>query len=867
MANQYRSITPKGIESIFRVLIAADPRIERFRLGDYASSETQEDVYPLVLLDFLGSRIERKATLQYNRWDIRLECYGMRRSDGANTTDVFSETHVIMNDLILRFIREQDLIDMGFIFDNNISRIDYIVRNDRDDLIGVRVDLTFLTPLMQCADDFPVDALPDLGLYYSAATLSAGSQYLTCATLTGCTVIQTIQQNIEELYTLTGGTSGNLSGDYLPTSGGTGGPYVFTGQTLVDGIALGSGGLRLDYLLPNGVAYLDQTGTVQTDPAQFVYDQPSGTLIVNVVSGTSIYSGTSSLGDLLDKKLNRIQDLDDHDAIGLDFHYFPVFDTGEQRAEKVVGADLKNWIASSVGQTYVQPGTNITTGGTPSAPIVSVVSSPVFSSITATTYFSGSTPLSTVFSNSITAGANLFKSGNEIRLEDEIVLVGVTATRDSVLSAIVGNNTGNGYGVQGIGATQPGVFSYSYSGVAFYANTDSLTEDLGVFYNQWLSGLRILNDGGLLWNSPTGAETTRINLGVPFVQPGTNITTGGTVSATTINVVPSPVFTSVSATSISATTYFSGSTPLNTILSSLGGSSPTYVQPGTNITTGGTASAPVVNVSLTPVFTTVSATTFVENGVSLASKYAPISVVPTYVQPGTNITTGGTASAPTINVSSTPVFTSVSATTISATTLVENGTSLASKYAALSHTHTSSQISDSTAAGRAILTASTASDQRTALGLGTAAVLNEISVSDTSGQATSSTSYVDMTGISASMEANTLYAVELLVMAEVSSTSGSVNISLNGSTAASYVTMHFAGLQAAGNINIQNINTYDWTTNMPTGVAAANSVYLCRISALILNGGSTSTLSGRIRRGGTTGTVTVRGAYMKVRRL
>ena len=48
-------------------------------------------------------------------------------------------------------------------------------------------------------------------------------------------------------------------------------------------------------------------------------------------------------------------------------------------------------------------------------------------------------------------------------------------------------------------------------------------------------------------------------------------------------------------------------------------------------------------------------------------------------------------------------------------------TSASSAFAAASHTHPASQISDSTAAGRAVLTAADAPAQRTALGLGTAA--------------------------------------------------------------------------------------------------------------------------------------------------
>lgn len=52
----------------------------------------------------------------------------------------------------------------------------------------------------------------------------------------------------------------------------------------------------------------------------------------------------------------------------------------------------------TLAPTYVQPGTNITTGGTPSRPVVSVVSSPSFTSVSATTFYSGSTNVSHLIS-------------------------------------------------------------------------------------------------------------------------------------------------------------------------------------------------------------------------------------------------------------------------------------------------------------------------------------------------------------------------------------------------------------------------------------------------------------------------------------
>ena len=109
----------------------------------------------------------------------------------------------------------------------------------------------------------------------------------------------------------------------------------------------------------------------------------------------------------------------------------------------------------------------------------------------------------------------------------------------------------------------------------------------------------------------------------------------------------------------------------------------TYVQPGTNITTGGTIFSPVINVVASPSFTDVYATTI--SGVSisattlysgtselgglLAQFYAPISVQNQWVQPGLNITTGGTANAPIVNLAGTITLTGATAGTVSATTL------------------------------------------------------------------------------------------------------------------------------------------------------------------------------------------------------
>ena len=99
-----------------------------------------------------------------------------------------------------------------------------------------------------------------------------------------------------------------------------------------------------------------------------------------------------------------------------------------------------------------------------------------------------------------------------------------------------------------------------------------------------------------------------------LVQNGTNIFTGGTATYPTINLVASPSVNNITysgtstggnsvATNVSATTnFYSAGTSLETIIYNIAASTEdvTRVQPGTNITTGGTANNPTVNLVASP---------------------------------------------------------------------------------------------------------------------------------------------------------------------------------------------------------------------------------------------------------------------------
>ena len=196
--------------------------------------------------------------------------------------------------------------------------------------------------------------------------------------------------------------------------------------------------------------------------------------------------------------------------------------------------------------------------------------------------------------------------------------------------------------------------------------------------------------------------------GVETIGQGSNIATGGTAVNPTISVVASPAFnnvtfsgtaiggagqfaavtaTSLSAATLSGGTILSGSTNLYSIFQKIGDiDGVANVNAGSNITTGGTATSPTINLTASPsvnnitfsgtaigggvqagagTFTSLSATTLsggtiLSGSTNLYSIFAQPTLVVNNVNAGSNITTGGTATSPTINVVASPSFNNLS---------------------------------------------------------------------------------------------------------------------------------------------------------------------------------------------------------------
>jgi hypothetical protein len=191
---------------------------------------------------------------------------------------------------------------------------------------------------------------------------------------------------------------------------------------------------------------------------------------------------------------------------------------------------------------------------------------------------------------------------------------------------------------------------------------------------------------------------------------------GGNLLSTTNAFLPN-----LTATTFSAGTYFSGFTPLDLIIYSIvtGNSTSTLVQSGLNTYTGGTYQKPTINISAATLAylsaSTISGDTFYSGATPLETIMYNIAVnvgmsgtpgTSTYVQPGLNTYTGGTPLLPTVNISA-ATLTYLSASTISGDTIYSGNTSLQNLFSPLGFSKLDFQVITSGDTSRLTTTSTT----------------------------------------------------------------------------------------------------------------------------------------------------------------
>lgn len=242
--------------------------------------------------------------------------------------------------------------------------------------------------------------------------------------------------------------------------------------------------------------------------------------------------------------------------------------------------------------TRVQPGTNITTGGTADFPTVNLVDSPSINGLTA----SGTSNFTGVIQS---GGTDLYG----------IFLTSASTVSDGTNTTV--SNIGLDYKVNVVDS--PSFNDISFSGTATGGNAIVNEMSATTFY----SGSTDVET--IIYNIAAGVSGIHT-----FIQNGTNIVTGGTAAEPTVNLVASPsinnllfsgtatggniIADSLSATTVSGGTIYSGSTDLYSIFQQIGtDTNHTQVQPGSNITTGGTTSLPTISLIASPSINTLTA--------------------------------------------------------------------------------------------------------------------------------------------------------------------------------------------------------------------------------------------------------------------
>jgi len=251
--------------------------------------------------------------------------------------------------------------------------------------------------------------------------------------------------------------------------------------------------------------------------------------------------------------------------------------------------------------TFVQDGNNTFTGGTPSRPTINIVLSPSFASmfavaVSATTFYSAGTDLSRYMTGGtptyVQNGSNTFTGGTpsrpSVNVVDNPTFVDVNVNTLKALTLLSSPQIEAEY----IGANV-GAFNEIE---ATKISVDNLTVKKHLY----------VGDQAEEFIAPT------------YVQNGTNTTTGGTITRPTVDVVADPTFTDVTASSllvgtVNATSLgsqtinggliLSGGTDLSTIIQQ----SRTRIIPGSNLVTGGTFGAQTVDVVVSPSFASLSA--------------------------------------------------------------------------------------------------------------------------------------------------------------------------------------------------------------------------------------------------------------------
>lgn len=537
-----RTLTPKGIYQVIEQLANADSRIGSFRLGDLWQQDTKIDAHPVVLMEHRSSSIELNTkTNDFNSYEITLYCLDQPRSDRSDILDIKSSTHAILNDLVLNLRDNPTIKQLGVRIPAGEYSFQHHLMKGNDGLAGTSITFTVIAPTLLCYSLLLHNVLEAIDSGCRTCTGNSPSSTFNCDDLLECEVIQEIQSDIATLFTLTGGTSfdcSSLSGcsifdNYLPLTGGT-----ITGNlSVVDGSLSLSGVNITNYFLSTGTTFGDgliHMGLDTTEP--YIALNPHVDVHTVNASETMSISGTN---------------------------LFQIFTSN------------------------IAAGPNISVTGVPSATTVSLLDNINLSSVTANTnvWLPNVPNNETIIKFAVFSGTN---NSFAYRNFDPTQYLNVNSDTTTLINTNVQFSGSvemfGGLGLPSSVGKWPVLFlndTYRMSTNAEFhidvANFSALTYNIGNIVTQ--NDIYGNNGYYTILSASTNVygrdyfsgETniSRLFLGtgttrVTSVSAGTNINLTGTATDPTVN-----LNNNISVSSLSATTYFSGNTPLTTVINQI----------------------------------------------------------------------------------------------------------------------------------------------------------------------------------------------------------------------------------------------------------------------------------------------------------
>lgn len=258
-----------------------------------------------------------------------------------------------------------------------------------------------------------------------------------------------------------------LNSNELLLSGGSSGTFVLSGSNAsfeAFNIMSYFGGYRTHLIIGRGAATLAGRDTSETTLAQFTsVGGASASVNMSFSNGSGVKAITADA--------NNFYVRDSIFSAGL--VYFDDYSASFSARSIIDLAYMTGYVASA--EIKVQPGTNITTGGTPQFPIINLDNNVILGSVSATTVsastmYSGGTPLRDIFeiSDAKWSAGTGENAVVQVQADDQSVAGGTSAVAFGRLNDASGNfSLAGGLGVNASGSTS---FAYGVNNTA--ANGD-----------------------------------------------------------------------------------------------------------------------------------------------------------------------------------------------------------------------------------------------------------------------------------------------------------------------------------------------------------------------------------------------------------